>query len=147
MAHAGDRLVPKVLSGSTVNVVGSLDQPHSFTYVPDLARAMIRAARTPDLWNRFLHAPTTPAVTQRQLVEALAAAAAVPAPRMWALPAWVLKASGLFSGEARELAETSYQFARPFVLDSRRSEELLEQSPTSLDVAAKETVTWWRSVL
>ena len=66
---------------------------------------------------------------------------------MWALPAWVLKASGLFSGEARELAETSYQFARPFVLDSRRSEELLEQSPTSLDVAAKETVTWWRSVL
>ena len=145
MAHAGDRLVPKVLEGKTVNVVGSLDQPHSFTYVPDLARAMITAARTPELWNSFLHAPTAPAVTQREMVRALAAAAGVPAPRMWALPAWVLKVSGLFSGEARELAETSYQFSSPFVLDSSRSEALLGQAPTPLEVAAKETVTWWRN--
>ena len=144
MAHAGDRLVPKVLEGKTVNVVGSLDQPHSFTFVPDLARAMITAARTPELWNTFLHAPTAPAVTQREMVQALAAAAGVRAPRMWALPAWVLKVSGLFSGEARELAETSYQFAAPFVLDSSRSEALLGQAPTSLEVAAKETVEWWR---
>ncbi|WP_027861406.1 NAD-dependent epimerase/dehydratase family protein [Marmoricola sp. URHB0036] len=147
MAHAGDRVVPKVLDGKTVNVVGSLDQPHSFTYVPDLARAMITAARTPELWNSFLHAPTAPAVTQREMVRALAAAAGVPAPRMWALPAWVLKVSGLVSGEARELAETSYQFSAPFVLDSSRSEALLGQAPTPLDVAAKETVTWWRSVV
>ena len=145
MAHAGDRLVPKVLEGKTVNVVGSLDQPHSFTYVPDLARAMITAARTPELWNSFLHAPTAPAVTQREMVRALAAAAGVPAPRMWALPAWVLKVSGLFSGEARELAETSYQFSAPFVLDSSRSEALLGLAPTPFDVAAKETVTWWRN--
>ena len=144
MAHAGERLVPKVLAGKTVNVVGSLDQPHSFTFVPDLARAMITAARTPELWNTFLHAPTAPAVTQREMVQALAAAAGVRAPRMWALPVWVLKVSGLFSGEARELAETSYQFAAPFVLDSSRSEALLGQAPTSLEVAAKETVEWWR---
>jgi nucleoside-diphosphate-sugar epimerase len=147
MAHAGERLVPKVLAGTTVNVVGSLDQPHSFTFVPDLARAMIAASRKPELWNTFLHAPTSPAVTQRQLVQALAAAAGVQTPRMWALPAWVLKASGLFSGEARELAETSYQFSRPFVLDSTRSEALLELTPTPFDVALKETVTWWRAAL
>jgi len=147
MAHAGDRLVPKVLAGTTVNVVGSLDQPHSFTFVPDLARAMIAASRRPELWNTFLHAPTSPAVTQRQLVQALAAAAGVRTPRMWALPAWVLTASGLFSGEARELAETSYQFSRPFVLDSTRSEALLDLTPTPFDVAVKETVTWWRAAL
>jgi nucleoside-diphosphate-sugar epimerase len=147
MAHAGERLVPKVLAGTTVNVVGSLDQPHSFTFVPDLARAMITASRKPELWNTFLHAPTSPAVTQRQLVQALAAAAGVRTPRMWALPAWVLKASGMFSGEARELAETSYQFSRPFVLDSTRSEELLGLAPTPFDVALKETVAWWRAAL
>ena len=147
MAHAGERLVPKVLEGKTVNLVGSLEQPHSFTYVPDLARAMITAARRPELRNTFLHAPTSPAVTQRQLVEALASAAGVKAPRMWALPAWVLKASGVFFRDARELAETSYQFTAPFVLDSSRSEELLGLAPTPFDVAAKETVSWWRSVL
>ncbi len=145
MAHAGERVVPTVLRGGTVNVVGSLDQPHSFTYVPDLARAMIVAARTPALWNSLLHAPTAPARTQRELIEALAAAAGVRTPRMWALPAWVLKASGVFSSGARELAETSYQFTGPFVLDSSRSESLLGLSPTPLEVAAKETVEWWRA--
>ncbi|MCW2849699.1 MAG: epimerase [Marmoricola sp.] len=145
-AHAGERLVPALLAGKRVALVGSLKQPHSFTYVPDLARAMITAAQTPSLWGRVLHAPTAPAVTQRELAEALAAAAGAPSPKLSVLPAWVLKASGLFSGDARELAETSYQFARPFVLDSTRSEQLLGQSPTPLGVAAKETVAWWQAV-
>jgi len=49
--------------------------------------------------------------------------------------------------DSRELAETSYMFTRPFVLDSSRSEALLGQAPTPLDVAAKETVEWWQAEL
>ena len=144
MAHAGERLVPALLAGKRVALVGSLKQPHSFTYVPDLARAMITAARTPALWGQFLHAPTGPAVTQRELAQALATAAGAPTPKLSVLPAWVLKVAGLFSTDSRELAETSYQFSRPFVMDSSHSEELLGLSPTPLEVAAKETVDWWR---
>jgi nucleoside-diphosphate-sugar epimerase len=144
-AHAGERLVPALLEGRRVSMVGSLDQPHSFTYVPDLARAMIRAAQTPSLWGKFLHAPTAPPPTQRELAEALAQAAGVTSPRLSVLPAWVLKLAGLVWRDARELAETSYQFTGPFVLDSSGSEALLGQSPTPLDVAAKETVDWWRA--
>ncbi len=146
-SHAGERLVPSLLAGKRVALVGSLKQPHSFTYVPDLARAMITAALTPALWGRVLHAPTAPAITQRELAEALARAAGAPAPKLSVLPAWVLKVAGVFSVDSRELAETSYQFSRPFVLDSTNSEMLLDQSPTSLDVAAKETVDWWRAEL
>ena len=76
-AHAGERLVPTVLTGRTMRLLGSADQPHSFTYVPDLAAAMITAARRPELWNSFLHAPTAPAITQRRLVELVAAAGGV----------------------------------------------------------------------
>jgi nucleoside-diphosphate-sugar epimerase len=145
MAHAGERLVPALLKGGRVALVGSLDQPHSFTYVPDLTAAMIRAAQTPSLWGQFLHAPTAPPPTQRELAEALALAAGVASPRLSVFPAWALKAAGLVSRDARELAETSYQFTGPFVLDSRHSEALLDQSPTPLNVAAKETVDWWRA--
>ena len=145
MAHAGERLVPAVLSGKRVTMVGSLDQPHSFTYVPDLARAMIVAAQTPFLWGQVLHAPTGPAITQREMAEAMAVAAGVSAPRLSVLPAWALMAAGLVSVDARELAETSYMFTRPFVLDSTHSEGLLGLAPTPIDVAAKETVAWWRS--
>ena len=144
-AHAGERLVSALLEGRRGSLVGSLDQPHSFTYVPDLARAMIRAAQTPSLWGEFLHAPTAQSPTQRELAEALAQAAGVTSPRLSVLPARVLKVAGLVSRDARELAETSYQFTGPFVLDSSRSEALLGQSPTPLDVGAKETVDWWRA--
>ena len=143
-AHAGDRMVPTVLAGKTMRVLGSLDQPHSFTYVPDLAAAMITAADREDLWNSFLHAPTAAPLTQRQLVEMIAGAAAVPAPRMSAIPPWVLRAAGAVSREMRELAETSYMFTDPFVLDSTASEARLGLSPTPPAAGLAATVHWWR---
>ena len=144
-AHAGERLVPTVLAGRTMRVLGSLDQPHSFTYVPDLAAAMITAASRPELWNSFLHAPTAPPVTQRRLIEMVAAAGGVPVPRMSALPIPVLGALGLVSREMRELAETGYMFAHPFVLDSSASEERLGLGPTPLADGLARTVAWWRA--
>lgn len=144
-AHAGERLIPTVLAGRTMRVVGSLDEPHSFTYVPDLAAAMIRAAATPGLWDSFLHAPTAPPITQRQLIEQVAAAAGVPVPRMSAISTWALKSIGVVSRSTRELAETGYMFDRPFVLDSSASEVRLGLGPTPLETGLKESVAWWRA--
>ena len=144
-AHAGERLVPTVLAGRTMRVVGSLDEPHSFTYVPDLAAAMIAAASRPELWNTFLHAPTAPPVTQRQLVREVAAAAGVPVPRTAAIPARVIAALGLASRDMREIAETSYMFTRPFVLDSTASERRLGLAHTTLADGLAATVDWWRA--
>ena len=145
MSHAGERMVPTVLAGKTMRVIGSLDAPHSFTYVPDLAAAMIKAAQDPALWNTVLHAPTAPAVTQRQLIEAIANAGKVATPKVAAVPVWVLKASGAFSEQSRELAETGYQFAKPFVLDSSRSQKVLDQAPTPFEEQVSTTVQWWRA--
>lgn len=144
-SHAGERIVPAVLAGKRILVIGSADQPHSFTYVPDLAAAMIHAAQTPALWNRVWHAPTGPAVTQRQLATAFTEAGGVAAPKMGAVPGWLLRAMGLLSGGTRELAEMLYQFERPFVMDSHVSEAALGLHPTPLSEAAAATVAWWRA--
>jgi len=141
-AHAGERMLKPVLAGRRLMVVGSADQPHSFTYVPDLAAAMISAARDPALWNRVWHAPTGPALTQRALAAAFAAAAGVRAPRVSAVPGWGLRAMGMLSPGMRELAETLYQFEHPFVMDSRASEAALGLQPTPLTQAAAATVAW-----
>jgi nucleoside-diphosphate-sugar epimerase len=145
MSHAGERLVPKVLAGKKVWVLGSADQPHSFTYVPDLAAAMIKAAHTPSLWNRVWHTPTGPAVTQRQLASAFTEAAGVRAPKIGTMPGWAFRGAGLVSKDARELAEMLYQFERPFVMDSAESQASLDLRPTPLPEAAKVTVEWWRT--
>jgi nucleoside-diphosphate-sugar epimerase len=145
MSHAGERLVPAVLAGKKVWVLGSADQPHSFTYVPDLAAAMIHAARTPSLWNRVWHTPTGPALTQRQLASAFTEAAGVPAPRIGTMPAWAIRATGVFSKDVRGLAEMLYQFEKPFVMDSAASQAALGLHPTPLPEAAAATVKWWRA--
>lgn len=144
-AHAGERMVPKVMAGKKIRVIGSADQPHSFTYIPDLAAAMIAAAHNPDLWNSVIHAPTGPALTQRKIAEAFARAAGTSPAKVGVLPAWVLDAVGKVNTDSRELAEMNYQFTKPFVMDSSASEVLLGLSPTPLDQAAEETVAWWRA--
>ncbi|MFD1812368.1 NAD-dependent epimerase/dehydratase family protein [Rhodococcus gannanensis] len=143
-AHGGERLVATLLAGRRIRVMGSLDQPHSFTYVPDLAAAMIAAADRPAVWNSVLHAPTGPAPTQRQLVQAHADAAGITDPKVGTLPVWSLRALATVHGPTRELAEMLYQFERPFVLDSTRSEHLLDLTPTPLPEAAAASVAWWR---
>lgn len=145
MSHAGERMVPAVLAGKKVWVLGSADQPHSFTYVPDLAAAMIHAARTPSLWNRVWHTPTGPALTQRQLAAAFTEAAGVRAPRIGTVPAWAIRATGVFVKDVRELAEMLYQFENPFVMDSAESQAALGLRPTPIPEAAAATVAWWRA--
>ncbi|MDQ0676701.1 nucleoside-diphosphate-sugar epimerase [Arthrobacter pascens] len=144
-SHAGERMVPAILAGKKLSVMGSTQQPHSFTYVPDLAAAMIRAAQTPELWNKVWHAPTGPAITQRGLSAAFAEAAGVGTPAVRAVPGWALRAAGLFSTDIRELAEMLYQFEKPFIMDSAASESALGLRPTPLPMAAAATVAWWRS--
>lgn len=144
-SHAGERMVPTVTAGRKLLVIGSADQPHSFTYVPDLAAAMIHAAGTPALWNKVWHAPTGPALTQRQLATAFTEAAGVAAPKVGAIPGWALRALGVFSKDMRELAELLYQFEHPFVMDSAASEAAFGLRPTPLPEAAAATVAWWRA--
>lgn len=142
-AHAGERMVRPVLAGKPLQVIGNADKPHSFTYVPDLAAAMIRGAQDPAAWNKVWHAPTGPALSQRQIAAAFAVAAGVRAPRMAAVPGWAVRMAAIFAPAMQEIAEMLYQFQRPFVMDSRASEAALGLRPTPLDEAAAATVAWW----
>ncbi|MET3163343.1 UNVERIFIED_ORG: hypothetical protein ABIB19_001756 [Arthrobacter sp. UYEF10] len=91
------------------------------------------------------HAPTGPALTQRQLATAFTAASGVAAPKVGAIPGWALRALGVFSTDMRELAEVLYQFEHPFVMDSAASEAAFGLRPTPLPEAAAATVAWWRA--
>ena len=63
------RVAPAALQGKTVRVFGSPDQPHSFTDVRDMARALVRVAGEPSAWGRVWHAPTNPAKTQTEVLQ------------------------------------------------------------------------------
>lgn len=144
-AHAGERMVPSILTGRSLQLIGSPDAPHSFTYVPDLAAAMIAAAGLLRRRDRVLHAPTLPALTQRALVGAFASAAGVGAPKITGTPGVLIRILGAVMPSLREIGEMAYQFDRPFIMSSTASEQVLGLSPTPLGTAAGETVRWWQA--
>lgn len=147
-SHVGSLVIPKVLSGSTVWVLGATDQKHSFTAVRTLAAAMVVAAEragelAPD-GDRFLLAPTPPAVTMTELVALVAEVADVPVPTVRAIPGWAVKALAPVVPDVREMADILHQWVRPYVVDSSASEAVLGLTPMPLAEELAATVEWAR---
>lgn len=139
----GERFVGPLVKGRAADVFGDPDARHSVTHVPDLAETLVRVAERPDAWGRAWHAPSAPAVTQRELV-ALVAAAAGTTPKLRVLKPWMLRLVGRFNPGARETVEMLYEFDADFVLDSSAAERALGFTPTPLAEAAAATVAAWR---
>jgi nucleoside-diphosphate-sugar epimerase len=144
-SHLGDRVVPRILAGKGVRVLGSADQPHSWTYIPDVARMLVTAATDERAWGRLWHVPTNPARSQREAVHDLCRAAGVAPVQVATLPHVVLRGLGLVVPLMRELEETRYQFVRPFVLDSTAAVREFGLTPTPWDQVCAETIAGYRS--
>jgi nucleoside-diphosphate-sugar epimerase len=135
-----DRVLPRALAGRPVRVIGAADQPHSWTWVPDVARALVAAAAHEPALGLVWHAPTNPPRTQREAVQDHCRAAGIAPVRVGAVPHLALRAAGLVMPVVRELEETRYQFVRPFVLDSAATERELGLAPTPWDQVCRQNV-------
>lgn len=126
----GERVVPRVLAGKGVQLVGDIDQPHTWTAPIDVARTIITVAADPRGWGRAWHVPSNPPRSQRQAVTDIATAAGMPAPKVSRLPGAVLWGVGLFQPVIRELKETDYQRERPYILDDSAARSTFGLEPT-----------------
>ncbi|QLQ39291.1 NAD-dependent epimerase/dehydratase family protein [Micromonospora robiginosa] len=138
-------VLPRVLAGQRVLLPVDWDAPHTWTYVPDVARTLVAAATDPRAWGRAWHVPSAPAVSMRELADRTAARAGAPAPKLTRMPYPLLWAAGVVNPFARELRETAHQFSRPFVLDSSAATTTLAIDPTPLDKVVDEIVTGLRA--
>ncbi|WBC14001.1 NAD-dependent epimerase/dehydratase family protein [Micromonospora sp. WMMA1998] len=133
-------VLPRVLTGRRVFLPVDWNAPHTWTYVPDVARTLVAAATDPRAWGRAWHVPSTPAVSMRDLADRTAARAGAPAPKLTRMPYPVLWLAGVANPFAKELRETAHQFARPFVLDSTAATATLGIEATPLDRVVDEIV-------
>jgi len=133
------RVVPRALAGKPVRVIGSPDQPHSWTDVRDMARALVAVAADETAWGRVWHAPTNPPRTQREAVADVCRAAGKEPVGVRGYPKAVMALGSLLSPMLRELGETTYQFERPYVLDSSAISRELGLEPTPWDEVCRRT--------
>lgn len=133
------RQLPTISKGKRAWVMGSADQPHTFTDVLDVARTLIAAAADDNALGKAWHVPSNPARTQRQAITDVLAAMGRPPVAVSAIPGPVLRAVGLVSPLVREINALSYQWTRPYVLDDQEARKHFDITPTPWDEVCRRT--------
>jgi nucleoside-diphosphate-sugar epimerase len=137
-SHFGSRFFPGLEAGKPVAFLGNPDALHSFTYLPDYARALVDVALDSRAWGRSWIAPSLPPTTART-VAGLFAAQAGRAVKVGRLPSTMVKLLGVFDPMIREVVEMLYQFEREFTVDASAWEAHFGWKATELEQAVRDT--------
>jgi nucleoside-diphosphate-sugar epimerase len=141
----GERFWLGLLAGKSVSWFGDADVPHTFTYVPDFARALIMLADCEAAYGRAWHVTCPPAMSPRALVAKASALAGLPPARVKPLPEFILRVVGLFIPAAGETVELRYLFDQELRVNAEPFLSLTGQQATDWEVALRQTVVWWRN--
>ena len=144
VSAAGEQIFGRAVQGKSAQVAGDPNQPHTYTYAPDVGRGLTILGEREEALGQAWHLPSPETLTTRQFVEMIFEEVGKPA-RIQAAPKILLRAMGLFNPGMRELIEMLYEFEEPFVVDHSKFEQAFGEQATPLKEAIGETVRWYRS--
>ena len=144
-ALLGQQFAERLWAGKALQMGGDPDQPHSYSYGPDVARGLATLGLHPEADGRVWHLPVSWQGTTRGLVQALAAQLGKPA-KVQAFPDWALRAMGLLDPVLGAAAEMTYQWKLPYLLDDTRFRQAFGVDATPAAQAVAETAAWVRDV-
>lgn len=116
--------------------------PHSFTYVPDAAKALYLLAKTDNSFGQTWHMPTAAnPLTGEEFIRLAAADMKAPAGYS-VLPVWMMQLGGWFNRNIKESVEMVYQSQFPYLFDSSKFNKAFNFEPTSYKEGIRETAIW-----
>jgi len=140
---AGETVFGAAVAGKTVRWPASLDVPHQFNYLPDMARALVTLGEREEADGEVWHLPAAEQITGRRFMDLVSEAAGRPV-KAGVTSKTMLRAVGLFSPFLRELVETSYQFEEPFAADASKFVRTFGPfGPTPHEEAVARTFAWF----
>ena len=140
----GERVFGNALAGRRADFIGNPDLPHTYSYVPDIAAGLATLGTDPRAEGQVWHLPGPPTGTTRALLDLVAADVGHPV-GIRGLPKLAVRALALVNPMLRGLAEMSYEFDEPFVLDTSKYESAFGTAGTPLAAAIAATVAWYRT--
>jgi nucleoside-diphosphate-sugar epimerase len=111
-------------SGGTANLIGPIDTPHEFFYVPDAGPVVLALAAKPAAYGKWWNLGGPGVTTQRDFATQVFSLAGRK-PKLRVVGKTTLKIMGLFSPIMRELVEMSYLQTDPVLMDDRALHSLL----------------------
>jgi nucleoside-diphosphate-sugar epimerase len=140
---AGVLVFDKMKKNKTAQWFVNSNQPHSFTYTPDAARALYILAGAENAYGQTWHLPTAkPAITGKEFVT-IAAKYMNGRAKLQTLPKWLIRVTGWFVPVMKELGEMIYQNEYAYEFDSSKFEKAFQFNPTPYDEGIRQTAAWW----
>ena len=143
-SRMGDRVVPRLLEGKGVQLLGNLDKLHTWTDPDDVALLMMRVAQEEVAWGRPWHVPSNSPMTQRHVIRDIAIELGISDPKVSSVPPLVEKTLGLFNPIMRELSHTAYQFNEPFIMSDEKSRKTFGLKPKPWEFVIRDLVAKYK---
>jgi nucleoside-diphosphate-sugar epimerase len=110
--------------GGTANLVGPIDIPHEFVFVPDVGPVALALAANPDAYGHWWNFAGAGSITQQQIATEVFSMAGRK-PKFRVAGKSMLRLMGVFSPFMRELVEMHYLMTNPVLMDDRALRHLL----------------------
>ncbi len=127
--------------GKKANCLGKADKPHSFTYIPDAAKATALLGNSDEAYGQIWHLPTAANPPAGKEWVAMIATELNVKPKYRVVPKWMVWIMGWFMPIMKETVEMIYQYDRNYVFDSSKFEKSFNIKPTSYEIGIKEVVS------
>ncbi len=138
----GEVVFQALVAGKTLNLIGKLDVPHTYTFVEDFAKGLVTLGEREEALGEIWHIPSAKSLTTQQFLD-LIFAEAQQTPKLRTASPLMLNFLGLFSPMMRELQEISYEFTEPFVVDHSKYERVFGSDVTPHREAIRKTISWF----
>jgi nucleoside-diphosphate-sugar epimerase len=140
----GARVFGNAVAGKRADFIGNPDLPHTYSYVPDIATGLVTLGTDERAIGQIWHLPGPPTMTTRALLDLVVDEVGHPV-KLRTVPTVALHALGIVSPMMRGLAEMSYEFEQPFVLDTSRYQAAFATPTTPMLTAVHDTIAWYQA--
>jgi nucleoside-diphosphate-sugar epimerase len=141
-AMMGEVVFQALVEGKTLNLIGKLDMPHTYTFIEDCAKGLVTLGEREEALGEIWHIPSAETLTTRQFLDLIFAEARY-IPQLRIISPLMLNFLGLFSKMMRELKEMSYEFEEPFIVDHQKYERVFGSETTPHREAIRRTISWF----
>ena len=140
----GQMIFKAALAKKTLNMLGNLNQPHTFTFVKDFGKALAISGTDDRAIGKVWHVPSGRPYTQIELADMISKQLGYNV-KTRQTGKIMLSIIGLFNKGAKEIIEMLYEFNEPFIMNSDAMEKTFGLAPTPMDQRIKETLEWAKS--
>jgi len=140
-AFLTDTAIRSAVLEKTINLLGRLDQPHTFSYAPDFGKLLATLGTHEDALGQIWFTPSPAPITQNEFIKIMEAELGRPV-KVLAAGTALMSFLGLFSPIMHETVEMMYEWTQPFIMDSSKAEKAFGWKGTSLQQAIRETISW-----